>query len=101
MRTRGLFPGGVLLAVSAACGRTRAPRRRRAGEQTPAAAGFRAVATEIGGVDHTGPYNAVADWPKPLSQLPGHDKWTTGATETLYAESPDRVLLCSSVSCQP
>ena len=35
----------------------------------------------------------MAGWPKPLSQLPGHDDWTWGATEGLFAESPDRVLV--------
>lgn len=38
----------------------------------PPVAGFAAVAGEKGGQDQTGPYEVVADWPKPLSQLPGH-----------------------------
>jgi peptidylglycine monooxygenase len=62
-------------------------------EQAAPAAGFAAVPTEKGGIDLTGPYEVVADWPKPLSQLSGHDGWTSGATEGLFAESPDRVLV--------
>jgi peptidylamidoglycolate lyase len=56
-------------------------------------AGFAAVPGAKGGEDITGPYDVVADWPKPLSQLPGHDKWTWGAVEGIFAESPDRVFI--------
>ena len=52
-----------------------------------------AVAGEKGGLDITGPYDVVPDWPKPLSQLPGHEKWTWGAGQGVFAESPDRVFL--------
>ena len=76
------------LACAAACGNAAAPAATS--QPAPPAAAFRAVSSEIGGVDETGPYD-IANWPKPLSQLPGHDKWTTGSTEAVYAESPDRV----------
>src|SRR6187397_1551694 len=55
--------------------------------------GFAAVAGERGGQDQTGPYEVVPDWPKPLSQLPGHEKWTWGATQGIFAETPNRVFL--------
>src|SRR5262245_46378953 len=58
-----------------------------------ASAGFAAVPNEKGGQDQTGPYEVVADWPKPLSQLPGHEKWTWGAVQGIFAESPDRVFI--------
>ena len=61
--------------------------------QTKPGFGFAAVAGQKGGQDLTGPYDVVADWPKPLSQLPGHDNWTWGAVEGIYAESPDRVFI--------
>jgi sugar lactone lactonase YvrE len=62
--------------------------------QAPApAAGFAAVAGERGGQDPTGPYEVVADWPKPLSQLPGHEKWTWGAMQGVFAESQNRVFV--------
>ena len=60
---------------------------------TPPAAGIAAVAGERGGQDQTGPYEVVADWPKPLSQLPGHEKWTWGAAQGIFAETPNRVFL--------
>jgi DNA-binding beta-propeller fold protein YncE len=59
--------------------------------QTQPAAGFAAVPGERGGSDLFGPYEPVADWPKPLSQLPGHDQWTWGATEAVFAETANRV----------
>jgi hypothetical protein len=44
-----------------------------------------------GGQDQTGPYTVAENWPKPLSQLPGHEKWTWGAVQGIFAESPNRV----------
>ncbi len=54
---------------------------------------FSAVPGFIGGQDQTGPYEVVLDWPKPLSQLAGHDDWTWGAVQGIFAESPDRVFI--------
>ena len=54
-------------------------------------AGFAAVAGEKGGLDLTGPYEVVADWPKPLANLPGHENWTWGSGQAVFAESPNRV----------
>ncbi len=59
----------------------------------PTFTGIAAVAGERGGQDPTGPYEVVADWPKPLSQLPGHEKWTWGAMQGIFAESPNRVFI--------
>lgn len=58
-----------------------------------AAVVFAAVPGSKGGEDITGPYDPVADWPKPLSQLPGHDGWTWSAVEGIFAESPNRVFV--------
>jgi sugar lactone lactonase YvrE len=44
-----------------------------------------------GGQDAFGHYEVVADWPKPLSELPNHAGWTYGAMQSVFAESPDRV----------
>jgi peptidylamidoglycolate lyase len=54
---------------------------------------FAAVPGQIGGQDTTGPYTPVADWPKALAQLPGHEDWTWGAVQGIFAESPDRVFV--------
>jgi NHL repeat len=61
--------------------------------QTRRASGFAAVPGEKGGEDITGPYNPAPDWPKPLSQLPGHEHWTWGAVEGVFAESPNRIFV--------
>ena len=55
--------------------------------------GFAAIPGEIGGQDQTGPYDVVKDWPKPLSALPGHDKWTWGAVQGIFAQNPNRVFV--------
>src|SRR5882724_960437 len=62
------------------------------GQGRPGAA-FAAVPGELGGFDLTGPYNVDANWPKPLSNLPGHENWTWGSVEGVYAESPNRVFI--------
>lgn len=46
-----------------------------------------------GGQDTFGHYAPVPDWPKPLAQLEGHDDWTWGAMQSVFAESPDRVFV--------
>ena len=55
------------------------------------AAGFAAVAGEIGAQDVSGPYDVQQGWPKDLSTLPGHEKWTWGAGQGIFAENPNRV----------
>ena len=62
--------------------------------QGQAGAGFAAVPGEKGGLDITGPYDVVPNWPKPMSaSLPGHEMWTWGAVQGVFAESPDRVYM--------
>src|ERR1700736_4260226 len=62
------------------------------GQATPGS-GFAAVPSDKGGWDLTGPYEVVRDWPKPMSQLPGHENWGWGAVEGVFAESPNRVFI--------
>jgi hypothetical protein len=52
-----------------------------------------AVPGQKGGIDVLGPYDVVPDWPKPLSRLAGHEGWTWGAVQGVFAESPDRVFM--------
>jgi DNA-binding beta-propeller fold protein YncE len=61
--------------------------------QAKPGSGFAAVPSDKGGWDLTGPYDVVRDWPKPMSQLPGHEKWGWGAVEGVFAESPNRVFI--------
>jgi hypothetical protein len=43
--------------------------------------------------DLTGLYDIVRDWPKPMSQLPGHENWGWGAVEGVFAEGRNRVFI--------
>jgi hypothetical protein len=62
--------------------------------QAPASpTSFSAVPNAIGAQDISGPYDVVEGWPKDLSALPGHDKWTYGGARNVFAESPNRVFL--------
>ena len=76
---------GVLLA-------NRVMPSNGATEAAPASVSYAAVPGAIGAEDVSGPYDA-ADWPKNLSTLPGHEKWTWGAAQGIFAENPNRVYL--------
>src|SRR2546429_9820074 len=56
-------------------------------------AGFAAIPGAKGGQDTFGAYEVVKDWPKNISTLPGNEKWTWGAGQNIYAESPNRIFL--------
>ena len=58
-----------------------------------ASAEYAAVPGAIGAEDVSGPYEVVPGWPKDLSTLPGHEKWTWGGARGIFAESPNRVYL--------
>ena len=55
--------------------------------------GFAAIPGQKGGQDIFGPYDIVKDWPQNISTLPGNEKWTWGAGQSVYAENPNRVFL--------
>ena len=59
----------------------------------PASSAFAAVPDEVGTQDLFGAYDIVADWPKDVSTLPGHEAWTFGAAQGIFAEHPNRVYL--------
>jgi sugar lactone lactonase YvrE len=54
---------------------------------------FAAVPGEKGGQDIWGAYEPVPNWPKPLTGIPGHEKWTWGAGQGVFAENPNRVFI--------
>ncbi|MEQ1574363.1 MAG: hypothetical protein ABL993_08970 [Vicinamibacterales bacterium] len=58
-------------------------------QQRPAT--IAAIPTEKGGQDIFGGYDVDAAWPKDLATIPGHEGWTFGAGQSVFAESPDRV----------
>src|ERR1051326_9459583 len=48
---------------------------------------------EKGGQDMFGGYDVVKGWPNDISTVPGNEKWTFGAGQAVYAESPNRALM--------
>ena len=46
-----------------------------------------------GGQEMFGQYEIVKGWPKDISTLPGNEKWTYGAGQAVYAESPNRIIM--------
>jgi len=46
-----------------------------------------------GGQEMFGGYEIVKGWPKDISTLPGNEKWTYGAGQAVYAESPNRIIM--------
>ena len=83
------------LSVGAAIGVTGGSRflNLAAEAQTAATTSFSAVPGAIGEQDISGPYEVQQGWPKDLSTLPGHEKWTYGGARGIFAESPNRVFL--------
>src|SRR6266850_8200264 len=63
------------------------------GQARPAGVSFAAVPGQKGGEDPFGGYDIVKDWPKPIASLPGLTKWTWGAGEGVFAETPNRVFI--------
>src|SRR3989441_6425494 len=70
-----------------------ATQQTRVEGQSPQPPSFAAVPGQKGGQDIFGAYEIVPNWPKPLSSLPGHEKWTWGAGQSVFAESPNRVFV--------
>ena len=81
----------VGLAVGLALSSRMMPRAE--GETATTSVSSSAVPEAIGAEDISGPYEVVEGWPKDLSTLPGHEKWTFGGARGIFAESPDRVYL--------
>jgi NHL repeat len=92
-KTTGVALAGCLAVgiVMSGCGTpTSAPP---AAAPAASAGSFAAVPGEVGGQDLFGPYDVVEGWPKGVETLPGHEKWTSGAAQGIFAESPNRVYL--------
>src|SRR5262249_43776638 len=54
---------------------------------------FAAVPGEKGGQDIFGGYEVVPNWPKPITRLPGHEKGTWGAGQSVFAATPNRIFI--------
>src|SRR5215469_10054394 len=70
-----------------------ATQQTRVEGQSPQQPSFAAVQGQKGGQDIFGGYEVVPNWPKPISSLPGNEKWTWGAGQGVFAESPNRVFI--------
>src|SRR5262245_30184844 len=79
----------LVLLIVFAVGSRLAPVQGQGAQPTRVAA----VPGEKGGQDIFGGYEAVVGWPKPISSLPGNEKWTWGAGQGVFAESPNRVFI--------
>ena len=82
--------GFIALIVVWMMVRTRIPA---AEAQAKPGAGFAAIPGTVGGQDTFGAYDIVKGWPKDISTLPGNEKWTWGAGQSVYAENPNRIFL--------
>src|SRR5437879_7673570 len=70
-----------------------ATQQTRVEGQSPQQPSFAAVPGQKGGQDILGAYEAVPNWPKSISSLPGNEKWIWGAGQGVFAESPNRVFI--------
>jgi peptidylamidoglycolate lyase len=87
-RIVGAAAGVVMLLLGLVLG---SQSERVEAQQVPGA-GFAAVPGQKGGQDIFGPYEAVPNWPKPMSEsLPNHEGWTYAQSMDVFAESPNRV----------
>ncbi len=82
----------VTFAVGAGFGLWTESKWAVEGQSRPGS-GFAAVPGDVGSQDLTGPYEVVKGWPKDISTLPGNEKWTYGAGQGVFAESPNRVFM--------
>ena len=85
--------GACLILIGVAIGMVITAAGTSAPEPPAPGNGFAAVPGEKGGQDLFGAYEVVEDWPKPLSQLPGHENWMYSTVTGVSALSPDRVFV--------
>jgi len=88
----GLASAGLPLVPGILGAKPEPPRPDPQGEAKPGE-GFAAIPGLKGGQDMFGGYEIVKGWPDNISTLPGNEKWTWGAGQSIYAENPDRVFL--------
>ncbi len=84
-----IIPSAIVLVAVAIVSNSLRPVEA---QQKPGA-GFAAIPGQKGGQDIFGPYDVVKDWPQNISTLPGNEKWTWGAGQSVYAENPNRIFL--------
>ena len=83
--SRSLLLGTILASGVVACSQS---------PDTETVQAATATAQERGGQEEFGPYEVVADWPKPLPDGPDgvkHEGWTWGSNGAIFAETPNRI----------
>ena len=91
MRRYLLIP--IAAAVVFAAGFVTATKLSSVQAKEKPGAGFAAEPGAMGVQDIFGPYQVAKGWPKNISTIPGNEKWTWGAGQSVYAENPNRVFL--------
>src|SRR5688500_7519108 len=81
----------IALVAAVVVGYVAADRLIPAQAQSRSTASYAATPNTVGSLEATGPYDVVPNWPKDLSTTPGNEKWTFGAGQGVFAESPNRV----------
>jgi len=74
----------LMLAIGVAVGIRISGRLSPVEGQAKPGTGFAAVPGAVGGQDLSGAYDVVKNWPKDVSTLPGNEKWTYGAGESVF-----------------
>src|SRR5271165_7394321 len=82
----------AMLAIAVFLRRQTVEAQNTSGTNQPGS-GFAAIPGTKGGQDAFGAYDVVKGWPKDIATLPGNEKWTWGAGQSVYAESPNRVFM--------
>src|SRR5580692_11763512 len=82
-----------MLALGVGIGFTISARLASVQAKSKPGTGFAAIPGTVGSEDLTGPYEVVKNWPQDVSSLPGNEKWTYGAGEGVFAESPNRIYM--------
>lgn len=88
---RGKFAWALAAASIGVLIGTQFTSRTEAVEAGAPGAGFASTPGAIGGQDIFGAYDVVKGWPKDISTVAGNEKWTYGAGQGVYAESPNRI----------
>lgn len=83
----------LMLALGVGIGLAISGRLASVEARSKPGAGFAAIPGGLGSEDLTGPYDVVKNWPQDISTLPGNEKWTYGAGESVFAESPNRIYM--------
>jgi len=92
-RTGGLLLAMTMTVAGFVAGILREKKIRSVEAQSKPTFSAAAIAGDKNTQDVWGPYEVVPDWPKPITSLPGHEKWTWGAVESVFAESANRVFI--------